>query len=261
MIKNLLTLFLLLIFGAGFCQDHLQLAPPLLTYPSAFFTGSTQVQLRFRQPGAEIRYTLDGKEPTRHDLLYSDPITIITNCTLKARSFAKAFDASETVTASFFKDGKKIRGIEFSKPNPAYTNSGKDVLHDNLGGMPDFHNQNWLGFNVDTVDVWVHLQKKETIQSVLLNFLVDQQSWIFLPEKILLYGYDDLRRTYLKMGEETYESDQFAPRACSAQTIKLAKQFATSLIHLRLCTMKKMPDWHVSKGEHAHLFMDELKVY
>jgi len=261
MIKSLLTLFFVFMFHTGFCQQSFQLAPPLLKYKSGFFTGSTNVELLFRQPGAVVRYTLDGKEPNEQDLLYTKPITINKNCTVKAKSFGANFSPSETVSASFLKDGKTIEKIEFSKPNPAYANSAKNVLNDNLGGIPDFHHQNWLGFNSDTVDIWVHLQKKEVIQSVLLNFLQDNKSWIFLPEKVLLYGYNDQTKAYVKIGEEVYKSDQLVAKDCSAQNIKLAKKFKTNLIHLRLCTLKKMPDWHASKGEHAHLFIDELKVY
>ncbi len=38
--------------------------------------------------GAEIRYTMDGSDPTEESLLYSEPIFITENCTFRARSFA-----------------------------------------------------------------------------------------------------------------------------------------------------------------------------
>ena len=104
---TVIVLLPLFIFCQSFCQQF-QLAPPMLKYPSGFFSGSTSFEVIFNQPGAAVHYTLNGKEPTEKDLLYSRPVTISNKTIVKAKAFSKDFLPSETVTAHFIKDGKAI---------------------------------------------------------------------------------------------------------------------------------------------------------
>lgn len=53
-----------------------------------FFDDTTRVYLEQpRQPGAEIRYTTDGAEPTCRSLLYRDAIGVAATTTIRARAF------------------------------------------------------------------------------------------------------------------------------------------------------------------------------
>ncbi len=45
--------------------------------------------------GAEIRYTIDGSEPTEESELYTEPIEITRDMTIRARAFAEGFYSSE----------------------------------------------------------------------------------------------------------------------------------------------------------------------
>lgn len=47
-----------------------------------------QVMIESDAPDAEIRYTLDGTEPTRQSLLYTQPLTLTDAATVRARAFA-----------------------------------------------------------------------------------------------------------------------------------------------------------------------------
>jgi hypothetical protein len=57
-------------------------APPAGAYPA-----SQLVTLTCSTPGATIRYTLDGSQPTAGSTRYTAPITIATSATLRARAF------------------------------------------------------------------------------------------------------------------------------------------------------------------------------
>ena len=93
--KLLLPFFLLMLINA-FCQEKFQLAPPLLKYKSIFFTKKTTLEITFNQPGAGVRYTLTGKEPTEKDMIYTKFIPITgRRVTVKARAIGNHFIASE----------------------------------------------------------------------------------------------------------------------------------------------------------------------
>ena len=106
----------------------------MLKYKSAFFSGTTSFEVIFNQPGAEVRYTLNGNEPTENDLLYSTPVPITKRTQVKVKAFGKDLLPSETVSAQFIKDGKQISQVSFSKPNEYYAKNKPDILNDNSGG-------------------------------------------------------------------------------------------------------------------------------
>ncbi len=261
MIKQLLFSFLLLIGMNVYSQHVYQLAPPLLKYQTVFFEGSTSVEIMFNQPGAEVRYTLNGKVPTVNDKLYEKPVRITKQLTLKAKAFGKNFLASETVQALFIKNGKKIVEVNFSKPNEQYSSSKANILFDNSGGILSIHGGKWLGYNSDTVTINIRLQKKEMVSSVLVDMLQDEASWIFLPEQTLLYYYSEEQKSFHFATKELLTFEKQSTKAVVSKMIHLQQQVHTDQLKLVLLPLKNIPAWHQGKGNHAWLFIDELKVY
>ena len=261
MMKCLLLPALLLMLLSGFGQDKFQLAPPMLKYPSAFFSGSTSFEVVFNQPGAAVHYTLTGKEPTEKDPLYSKAVPVNKKTIVKVKAFGKGYLPSETVTAFFINEGKTILQARYSKPNESYAGSKPDLLHDNIGGIVNYRSGTWVGFDSDTVTVDVQLKKKEAIQTILVNLLQDENSWIFLPEQILVYYYSDKEKTFLPAAKETFQHDTPGPKQCSVREIKPTAGISTDKLKLVFLPLKKIPDWHAGKGQHGWLFIDEIKVY
>ena len=261
MIKKILLPVFLLSIHHCFSQPLFQLAPPMLKYKSGFFSGSTSFEIIFNQPGAEVRYTLNGSEPTDKDPVYSTAVPITKKTTLKAKAFGNNFLPSETVTASFIKDGKAIRQIHYSKPNESYANSKPDILQDNIGGITNYRSGTWIGYDSDTATITIDLVKKESVRSILINLLQDENSWIFLPEQVLVYYYNEQQKTYLQFGKKEFQHATKGPKQCYVQEISPAQKIKTDKLKLVLLPLRKIPDWHNGKGNHGWLFIDEIKVY
>ncbi|MBI9032045.1 SUMF1/EgtB/PvdO family nonheme iron enzyme [bacterium] len=64
-----------------------QAESPTFDIPSGTYITSQYVTISSSNLGAEIRYTIDGSEPTESSLLYTSPVEILYSCTLKARVF------------------------------------------------------------------------------------------------------------------------------------------------------------------------------
>ena len=62
------------------------------------------VTLSCETEGSEIRYTLDGSEPTESSRLYTGPFTIDDTTTVKAKAFKEDWFESETATATFTRE-------------------------------------------------------------------------------------------------------------------------------------------------------------
>ena len=69
--------------------------------PEKIFLDRTTVTLTSPNPGATIRATLDGSEPTAASPVYTEPLLLERTTTVKARVFAPGFDDRFVATATF----------------------------------------------------------------------------------------------------------------------------------------------------------------
>jgi uncharacterized repeat protein (TIGR03806 family) len=72
------------------------LSPPAMSPPGGSYHSPVDVSLTLSEPGAEIRYTLDGSAPGRSDLLYEKPIKLTQTAILRARAYKDGFTRSIT---------------------------------------------------------------------------------------------------------------------------------------------------------------------
>ncbi|MDZ7374309.1 MAG: PA14 domain-containing protein [candidate division KSB1 bacterium] len=77
--------------------------PPRLANRATIFIDRLEAQLLAFRPGATVRYTLDGRTPTRDDPVYREPISIAEDCVLKAKAFWPEGRESEVATYTFRK--------------------------------------------------------------------------------------------------------------------------------------------------------------
>jgi alpha-mannosidase len=69
--------------------------------PHRLILGSLPVTLTSPSPGATIRYTLDGSDPTERSARYDSPIVLTGTATVRARAFAPGMDPRFVAAASF----------------------------------------------------------------------------------------------------------------------------------------------------------------
>jgi len=63
---------------------------PVFSIPEGYYSGTQSVSLSTSSTSAEIRFTIDGSEPTRSSSLYTGtPITVVTNKVVRACTFSK----------------------------------------------------------------------------------------------------------------------------------------------------------------------------
>lgn len=84
----------------------------------------TGVTLSSPTEGAEIRYTLDGSEPTKESALYTEPIVIDENKTVKAKAFKDGLNDSilSAFTYVIQKDDLQIHDIQGAGHTSPYNN-------------------------------------------------------------------------------------------------------------------------------------------
>jgi uncharacterized repeat protein (TIGR03806 family) len=75
--------------------------PPRISPAGGTYKTPVEVSLNVEEPGAEIRYTLDGSVPTPSDIRYEKPIRITGPTVLRARAFKEGFTRSIAAQAVF----------------------------------------------------------------------------------------------------------------------------------------------------------------
>ncbi len=77
--------------------------PVLTPADGTRFTTLRKVTMSCATAGVEIRYTLDGTEPTRESLLYTQAFNIAQTTTFKVKAFKGDIAESDTVTATYYR--------------------------------------------------------------------------------------------------------------------------------------------------------------
>lgn len=97
---------------------------PYTTQNVSLFTEPLAVALATTTAGAEIRYTLDGSEPTEASALYAAPVPVDRSLTLKAKGFKPGAAPSRTLTLeaekAVFRKGIPAEDIA-TRPSVAYS--------------------------------------------------------------------------------------------------------------------------------------------
>ena len=97
---------------------------PYTTQNVSLFTEPIAVALATTTSGAEIRYTLDGSEPTETSALYAAPVPVDLSLTLKAKGFKPGAAPSRTLTLeaekAVFRKGAPA-GETATRPGVAYS--------------------------------------------------------------------------------------------------------------------------------------------
>ncbi|MCQ2276624.1 MAG: GH92 family glycosyl hydrolase [Bacteroidales bacterium] len=205
-----------------------------------------------------IYYTLDGSEPTiNNGTLYTGPIVIDTNTTLKAISYNSVHGASLVAEAHYSKFNKDKSLSYITKPNPQYYAGGDNGLIDGIRGKTNWRVGNWQGF-AENFEAVIDLQKVKPVTKVTISCLEDVRAWIFFPKKVTVYISND-GKNYNSFGsidgiesvkdENAKLHDFIVEGSHSGRYLKIVVE-----------SYGKLPSWHVSAGQQSWLFIDEISI-
>ena len=76
-------------------------ATPTFSPSGGTYTSAQSVTISCSTPGATIRYTTNGSEPTSSSTIYSRPINVSSTTTIKAKAFKDGWTPSSTASATY----------------------------------------------------------------------------------------------------------------------------------------------------------------
>lgn len=231
----------------------------MLLDQKALFNEDILVNIKSDHDGAHIYYTTDGSHPTDQSKLYQEAIPISNSTQIKAVLWKEGYVNSLVSHVSFIKP-KAFKSIEFDHGySSKYGASGPLSLGDGEFGSKENYKENWLGFEGVDMVAKIDLGKVRKVNAVTASFLLDEKSWIFLPEYVEL-SVSENGVLYHQVSDFTNIQDP-SLNGMALQMIKLnVPDLDTRYLKLRAKNIEYCPKGHPGAGSKAWLFSDEIIV-
>ena len=208
---------------------------------------------------AEIRYTLDGTEPTANSTLYTGAIVLQKSAKIRAAAFRNGKRSSVTSQDISFNKATACP-VELLQPtHKNYTYKDGATLTDGLLGDKGFGTGRWLGFSGNDLEAVIDLKQNTDVSSVSLNTCVDKGSWIFDARNIEVSVSAD-GKSFTKVASKPLPAlEEQTPD--NIYTYELTfPQTTTRYVKVTATSEHNIPEWHGGKGKPAFLFVDEISV-
>ena len=252
----------------GFVDDGkspLKLNPPQEGNPTTVF--EKEIALRLRHPihGTTIRYTTDGSEPDSVASPVFDGKIILRKLTkIKTKAFKTGWLGSETATFDFFKNSYEPDSLRLLYPlNRVHLAEGAETFFNKKLGTIGANNPAWANFWAGVRDNDLGLvatfERPVTISSVGLHYMIEEDTGIFPPEWVEIWGGASEKEAKLlakvkprqpQKGE--FESLQSIAGAFKPQMVSYLKIVARPVTNI--------PEHNTKKGKKALLLVDEMFI-
>ena len=210
---------------------------------------------------AEIRYTLDGSEPTAKSKKFDKSFIINQSCTVKAKAFKKGRVSSFATLRQF--DRLNIKNTTFV--NPPVERYGKDAdiaLMDGKKGVPGDYYNDWLGFEGVDMEATIELAVPTNINIVKVGLCHEPQSWVMWPKGVWVsFSKDGKQFTDWQMAELPVFDRPDKMQGFGRIEARLrtdGKEW--KYVRVKVENQGVLPDWHPYKGEKAWIMVDEVVV-
>lgn len=252
----------------GFVDDGknpLKLNTPQVGNPTTVFAGSVPLHLKHPIKGVEIRFTTDGTLPDS----VSSPIfgakTVLTeSATIKAQAFKKGWFGSDVATFDFFKNAYQPDSVDLLFPlNRVHLAEGaKTFFNQKLGVLgannPAWANY-WAGVRDNDMGLVAEFKQPTLVSSVGLHYMIEEDTGIFPPEKVEVWGGAD--RNSLKL-LATFKAP--LPAKGDTPTLKSVtgtfKPTSVKCLKIIAKPVASIPAWHRNKDKKALLLVDEMFI-
>ncbi|MBP5548793.1 MAG: GH92 family glycosyl hydrolase, partial [Bacteroidales bacterium] len=235
------------------------------------FDGEAEVKIRpahwnIVDEQDSIFYTLDGSTPTRFSTLYEKPFTINSDVVVKAVAYNTETGHSAVVQHKLTCTQTDRKLTYITKPNPQYSENGETGLIDRLHGTENYRIGGWQGWQGD-MEVVVDLLEVKSVWSVGVECLENMKSWIFFPKQVEVSTSVDGEKYspfFVINCDRKKDFPDKLERADESVVHNFYNFYLTAVparyVKIKAVNYGKLPKWHVSAGEQAWLFVDEIEV-
>lgn len=216
------------------------------------------VQLSSETKGFELRYTLDGSEPTAASSLYSQPFEITTSAVVKAVLVKNGEVKGQVNERNINVNLASGKPVKIMKPYSfKYPGTGNHAMTDGLTGTASLK-AGWQGYEGTDMDVIVDLTRLEDIRKISSTFIQLIGSWVLYPAEVEYFtSVDGINWVSAgKIHTDPMPSKGKAEREFMVEFPVTKARF----VRLSATNTAVLPEWHEYKGQASWIFADEIIV-
>ena len=148
-----------------------------------------------------------------------------------------------------------------TQPAPQYTENGPEGMVDRIFGSANYRIGGWQGWQQDMVAV-VELDNEQTVSQVGVDCCEHMRAWVFFPSKVVV-EYSSDGQQWMPFGE--VDNTAFAPvharqEEMLTHTFTVDGRARAKFIRVTARNYGLLPQWHISAGQQAWVFVDEIII-
>ena len=175
-------------------KDTLKLNPPQVKNNTLVFGDTIAVQLKNSIRNVEIRYTLNGEIPDSiHSPIFDNNTIISKNTKIKAKAYKAGWYSSDIAEFDFLKNTFIPDSVRLLYPlNGVHLAEGAHTFFDTRLGAIGANNPAWANFwagaRKNDMGLASFFYKPITLSSVGLHYMVEEESGIYPPDVVEIWG-------------------------------------------------------------------------
>jgi hexosaminidase len=219
---------------------------------------SGNVSISSNEPeSADIRYTLDGTEPTASSTKYVKPFLLDKTSVMKAAIFSNGKPLGKTLTSSYLVHKASGKSYTLTTKPEKFTGGEEFGLTNGVIGNEKKWNT-WVALCGYDFDPIIDLGEITTIKSVKTNFLNSKISWIYPPRAIEILISED-GKTFTSIGKKSIDADALS--GISMENIIFdVPNVKGRYLKLLGTHYGKIPAGMPGESNDAWIFLDEIQV-
>ena len=234
---------------------------PYFKYKNRSFAEEMMVEIKSLNPKDTLYYRFEHPNPTKGEPVgwtkYEKPLHIKSSVWVIAY-IQNGKNSSKSVSAQFYKRPHDYAIKINSKVHPMYTADAPEAILDGIQGTENWRKGDWQGYQGTDFEAVVDLKKMTEISFVSANFLQDARPWILMPRKMKVYTSTDGKNFQLWGEIETSVKPE--DENVQIETLKVEGKTTARYIKVVAENYGKLPESHISAGEPAYIFVDEILV-
>lgn len=230
-----------------------------INYSSSFYeiTGQSESNgyvLKTDMPNAEIRYTLNGSEPTRNSRKYTSNIKLEKSAIIKAKLFNGFHPVGKLFERQIIKSLASGKIISLKNLGTGNYSIDKQNLVNGIQGSYLYNNGEWLGLSGTDFEAVVDLGTDKTIHEIGINVLNYQWQKMHPPKELILEVSAD-NISFKEVSRQT----KFSVEGINTALHKI-NPVKARYIRIKATNAGIIPNGFYGAGTKAWLMVDEIIV-
>lgn len=216
--------------------------------------GVLQVKLECIRPDVEIRYTVDGSEPTASSSLYTDSLTVTATQIIKSATFAQGEQMGQTLVLPIVWNKATGKPILGNKPNEKLMTNG-------LRGSLKYTDFEWCCWEKsDHISFTIDLLQKEKLNAFTIGCITNYGMAVHKPKSIRIAVSDD-NETYREVAGLNFTFRDIFREGTFIEDFSMDMK-GTEARYVRVTAegAGECPADHVRPGQEARVYFDEIMI-